>query len=206
MRKVSDYQSLILDVDGVIFDSNTLKENNIRAVAAEFLTGDRLSEFINYFIGGNGIPRETKIAAFFGQDSAEYHQVLEAYNALNGQTLYTVAQTKGAGHFLKKYSGMSIWAVSGGAENEVKELFNRNQLTKYFKGIHGGPVSKKEYLQLIDPPAPVLYVGDSKVDHETARHTGTDFCFMYAYTQFHDWEKYFRDYPEVRVIENLSQL
>ena len=206
MRKVSDYQSLILDVDGVIFDSNTLKENNIRAVADEFLTGDRLSEFIRYFIGGNGIPRETKIAAFFGQDSAEYHQVLKAYNTLNGRTLYTVAQTKGAGHFLKKYSEMPIWAVSGGAENEVKELFRRSQLTKYFKGIHGGPVSKKEHLKLIDPPAPVLYVGDSKVDHESANHIGADFIFMYQYTQFDNWEQYFRQFPEVRIVRNLSEL
>lgn len=206
MYIILDYQSVILDVDGVIFDSNALKKNNIRTVAVEFLKGARLTDFINYFIGGNGIPRETKIAAYFGQDSEEYSQVLHAYNALNADTLYSASQTKGAKDFLEKYPGVAIWAVSGGAENEVKELFRRNQLTEHFKGIHGGPVSKKEHLQIIDPASPILYVGDSKVDHETARYIGADFCFMSGYTQFAGWKNYFNDFPEVRIINDLTEL
>jgi beta-phosphoglucomutase-like phosphatase (HAD superfamily) len=200
-------KSLIMDVDGVIFDSNQIKENNIREAASPYLGNDELEDFIRFFIAGNGIPREIKIAQFFGEQTIAYHEVLDAYNSLNQRTLNNAPLTKGSKEFIRKQSEWcEIWAVSGGAEQEVKELLCRYGLLEYFKGVHGGPISKKEHLIKIKPPTPVSYIGDSKIDHESAMYIGASFIFMYAYTQVKDWLPYFQNFPEVTIIKDLTEL
>ena len=182
---IPECDNLIMDVDGVIFDSNHIKEENIKKVASYFLDGPKLSEFVNYFISGNGIPRESKIARFFGSETKEYYQVLSAYNELNNNTLYSAALTEWASEFISNVSqNMKIWAISGGAEPEIKKLFNIHNLTRYFEGIHGGPTSKKDHLKRLNLSGPTCYIGDSKVDHESAGIANAQFIFMYRYTQF----------------------
>ena len=196
-----------MDVDGVIFDSNRIKEDNIEKVASRYLKGKELKDFLNFFVRGNGIPRETKIAKFFGEGTKIYHEILDSYNNLNHETLQSAPLTNGVREFLEVQSrNLKIWAVSGGAEDEVKDLFHSNKITHFFKGIHGGPTKKKAHLDAINPEKPITYVGDSKVDHESANHIGADFIFMYQYTQFDNWEQYFRQFPEVRIVRNLSEL
>ncbi len=200
-------RSLILDVDGVLFDSNGIKEINIRKAASPLLSNDELNVFVNFFKAGNGIPRETKIAFFFGYDTKAYREVLNAYNAFNQTTLFLAPLTRGAKKFLvEQYKVCNIWAISGGAEMELKELFKRNGLTKYFKGIHGGPMSKKEHLASIRLAPPICYIGDSKMDYESAKQVGAKFFFMYSYTQFKEWKSYFRNFPEVNIIKDLMHV
>ena len=51
----------------------------------------------------------------------------------------------------------------------------------------------------------VLFIGDSKFDHEVAAHYGFDFIFMYGYTEFKEWESYCND-RHIRTVKDLGQL
>ncbi|HCQ16050.1 MAG TPA: hypothetical protein DIU20_07310 [Cryomorphaceae bacterium] len=199
------YSSVILDVDGVLFDSNTLKHDNIRKAASEYAEGEKLEEFLSYFIFHNGLPREIKIEKYFGEGTEISQSLLNRYNELNQQTLMTVDMTPGARNFLMETSAqMPVLALSGGAEHEVKALFEKNNITSFFKGIYGGPVSKKEHIKKIPIQQPCLYVGDSKVDYETAQLVDAHFTFMTRYTQFDGWADFFEDKPEVTIIPDLT--
>ena len=48
---------LIFDVDGVIFDSNTLKEKNIKEASLSFVDETIAIDFVAYFTQLNGVPR-----------------------------------------------------------------------------------------------------------------------------------------------------
>ncbi len=199
------FKSTILDVDGVLFDSNTLKHDNMRKAASEFAEGERLEEFLSYFILHNGLPREIKIEKYFGKDTMISQALLNRYNQLNQQTLMAAEMTQGSKDFLRKASSqMPVWALSGGAEREVKALFEKNNITSFFEGIYGGPVSKKEHIKKLPVVHPCLYVGDSKIDYETALLVDAGFAFMTRYTQFDGWAVFFEDKPEVTIIPDLT--
>ena len=53
MLKISEYDIIIFDFDGVILDSNKIKERNIRKVMSCYLDNARVNEFVNYFIATN---------------------------------------------------------------------------------------------------------------------------------------------------------
>ncbi len=201
------YKSIILDVDGVLFDSNALKERNIGDAVEGYCSAEEKEEFVSYYIEHNGLPREVKIEKYFGRGSEDSKAILARYNELNHETLYEVPMTPGALAFLRKWSKVArIWALSGGAENEVNSLFEKNKLLKYFDRVYGGPVSKKVHVQSIPISQPCIYVGDSLVDYETSQLIKTDFAFMYEFTQVVNWKAYFKGKEDVKLIKNLEDI
>ena len=55
------YDSIILDCDGVILNSNFIKEKNIKIVLSKYLFGNDLKKCIDYFNNNAGLIRETKL-------------------------------------------------------------------------------------------------------------------------------------------------
>lgn len=197
--------TIILDVDGVIFDSNQLKENNVRKAASLFLQGSSLDDFVNRFTSQNGVTRQSKIAAQFGADTSEYQQVLEFYEKLNDTSLYSVPFTLNAKEIISELSGRcKLIAVSGGEEREIKKLFEVKEISSFFSEIRGGPKGKKDHLDELDLNGDVWFFGDSKIDFESARHINSKFIFLHGYTQMTNWKDFFSDKPDVEVSENLS--
>ena len=73
---------LILDVDGVVFDSNTMKENNIKESTLKYVDENTTNDFVSYYTKYNGVPREIKINNYF-EDKIIANNILEKYNELN---------------------------------------------------------------------------------------------------------------------------
>lgn len=198
---------LILDVDGVIFDSNALKERNILQAASALCDSETAQSFCRYFTRNNGLPREAKIFGYFAGREALAGELLKKYNALNAEMLHDVAFTEGA---LEKIQALShrfgLVGLSGGLETEVHELFAHKGLSQYFFHIRGGPLTKEANLRAFTDFEIALYVGDSEADFRAARAFGIPFCFMHGYTQFEGWESFLEAYPDVHVIRHLSEL
>ncbi len=201
------YQTLILDVDGVLIDSNGLKEANIKKAAQPFSDAEGLQNFLSYFIGNNGIPREGKVARFFGENSPTSQAILRHYGQLNQNSLKEVPLTPSALAFLERVKALSlcILAISGGAQEEVRETLAHKGIDRYLDGIYGGPTSKINHLKHLKPPMPGIYIGDSVHDYEVAVEYGFDFCFMWQFTQFADWQNFFAQKPNVKMIKNLAE-
>lgn len=199
------YKGIIFDVDGVLLDSNTLKENNIREAARPFASSERLNEFVSYFTGLNGVPREGKIAFYFGEDSEETKDILSHYNQLNADSLSEVEVINGTLETLRYFQGqLPMRAVSGGAKGEVRNILRIKGLSSYFDQILGGPESKLKNVQSFASTRDHLFFGDSKHDHEVALEMGFEFVFVHEHTQFSDWKDYFSEFPEVEIRVNLA--
>jgi phosphoglycolate phosphatase-like HAD superfamily hydrolase len=197
--------TVILDVDGVIFDSNQLKENNIQKAASLFLNGEKLKDFVRHFTSQNGVTRQTKIAAQFGEETVEYSTVLKTYERLNEESLYSVEFTEKAQAVIEMLSKKcKLIALSGGEEREVKKLFEVKGIDSYFDAICGGPKSKKDHLNELDLKDDVWFFGDSKMDFESANHIGAKFIFLFGHTQMENWESFFGSNSNVSISYNLS--
>ncbi|MGA1465557.1 MAG: HAD family hydrolase [Balneolaceae bacterium] len=206
MIDCSQYKQMIFDVDGVIFDSNALKADNIRSAAAEFVSRQEAEKFTEWFTGLNGIPREIKVHKWFA-DKRTAEGILESYTRRNEETLYEVAFTAGARQLLETASkSHELIALSGGEVGEVRTLFERRGIRSYFREVLGGPKTKQENLAPVTLHHPLLYVGDSRIDYECAAEIGADFVFMAAYTQFFGWQSYFAGETGVRIIQTLEEL
>lgn len=199
------YQNLILDFDGVILDSNFIKENAIREVANFFLNDSQKEEFVNFFIQNNGIPREIKIKKFIN-DGKKYNNFLKRYNKILNANLKNAKFTINAIYFLKLVASnnLPIYILSGGDEKEVVNFLKSQNLFSIFNKIMGGPKTKYENLNGLSLKGKTLYIGDSIVDYEVANKYSFDFIYMYQYSQFKEWREFFKHKKEVKIIKNFE--
>jgi phosphoglycolate phosphatase-like HAD superfamily hydrolase len=195
------YDQLVFDCDGVVVDTNDVKASNIRKAALSVCDPEDADRFVAYFIENNGLPRETKIAAFFDDPEAQ-RTVLAAYNRLNAATVPFVEPDPVTRSFLERCNvpGVPLYLLSGGDEQEVRLLLDNAGIAPLFREILGAPSTKVEHLERLKLNGRTCYFGDSRYDYEVATRFGFDFVFLSRYTQFGEWREFFASRPEVRVV------
>ena len=182
MKKINleKYNSFILDFDGVILDSNNIKKAAIAESVQAVLSQEKVIEFVDYFVGLNGVPREEKIAKYAPKDKYEY--VLKKYEDIINLKLKDAKLISGVKNFIKTLNDLkkNLVVLSGGTQSEVLQLLADRGLSENFNGVYGGPKNKEENLQGLILESPVLYFGDSQVDYEVAKNNSFDFVFVYG--------------------------
>ena len=183
---VAGYDVIILDCDGVIFNSNSLKIDAFRRVLSQYSTRI-VEDFINYFKNNFGTSRYSLVKVFIEYflkeefDEIKYNDILKRY----GQEcvgLYKDAEF--TGHlieFLNKYKNQYLYVASGGDDLELKSVFIQRNIAQYFKGVYGSPVKKTEIVRNICNQSPnkrILMIGDAKSDMLASKDNGIDFIFM----------------------------
>jgi len=206
MKKITNYQNVIFDLDGVVLDTNKIKYDNIVRVMKKYCKENKAREVVEYFTSNNGIPREIKINKFFEAETAK--KIISEYKDLNAKTLIDSGFTRGFTEilcYLESFK-VSIYILSGGDKNEVENILRQKEIISKFTLIMGGPKTKYENLGTHQIEGDILFIGDSKIDYEVASKFGFDFVFMYGYSQFSTWYTYFKDKHEVTIIEDCSSL
>lgn len=177
------YNNVIFDCDGVILDSNKIKENNIHSVSSLYINENILKEFLEFFNSNAGIPREIKIKIYI-QDKTIIKRILKEYNILNLKSLKEANIVEGFEKFilsLENFRG-NKYVVSGSDQNELLEVLRHKNIDKYFKKILGGPNTKHKNIRKLKINSKTLYFGDSKIDYEVCVYNGFDFVFVKGYT------------------------
>jgi len=182
------YRQILLDFDGVVCDSNGLKEMNILKAAEKVVSRDVALQFQQYFTSNNGIPREIKINHFF-KDAQIAESILQDYEALN-KNLVNASLVPGIETFLESNKAAEITIISGGVESEIKHYLQQHNLDKYIARVLCGPKTKEENLQTIAINESCVFIGDSLHDFEVAEKFSVDFIFIYGYTQFTGWSTF----------------
>lgn len=199
LRPLAEYRLLIFDCDGVVLDSNAVKTEAFRTVAAPFGT-DIAARFVHFHQQNGGLSRYVKLRQLLREagidDDARLPALLDAFAAevRDGLRQCPVTPRLDA---LRRATRGARWAIASGADQtELREVLGARGLDDLFDaGIHGSPTPKTTLVQQLvadhggAPPA-ALMLGDSRLDHEAATASGIDFVFVSAWTEYDEWAQY----------------
>ena len=214
------YKSIIFDCDGVILNSNKIKTESFRKILKNFDTRS-IQEFIDYHENNGGLSRYVKLDYFLSTILPKYSEIaankddlllylLQDYGNVCKKSLNNSEVAKDLDK-LKSITNKIPWTiVSGGDQKELREVFTKKNLTKYFKGgIFGSPDKKIDIIQreekygLINYPA--IFLGDSKLDYLVAKNLNIDFLFVTQWTDFKEHRTYCKD-NAIEMINSVSDL
>lgn len=196
---VSDFKTLVFDCDGVVLNSNKVKTDAFFKVGLVY--GEAAANcLVDYHTLNGGISRYKKFDWFLqnivaGQKGPNLEQMLAAYAIEVKSGLYTCDITDALAD-LREHTRQAKWLiVSGGDQDELREVFSARGLSQLFDGgIFGSPDSKDiilaRELSKKNITLPALYLGDSRYDHIVAKTVNIDFLFLSMWTEFDNWLEY----------------
>lgn len=201
--KISDYNSLVFDCDGVVLDSNRVKTEAFYYSTLPY--GELAAKaMVKYHVANGGVSRYKKLAYFLDYIVPKYsvvnnkvgiNELLDSYASHVREGLSKCDIAPGL-EKLRVITPCSRWLiVSGGDQSELRALFIQRGIAKWFDGgVFGSPDTKDEILQReLDSgniQKPALFLGDSKYDYEASSLAGIDFVFLSGWSEVPDWKRW----------------
>ena len=195
--KLTQYQTLVFDCDGVVLNSNKVKTEAFFKAALPY--GEAAAQqLVDYHVSRGGISRYKKFEWFVenvvvDQTGPTLEELLAAYAAEVRHGLLTCEIAEGLAELKAKTPQANWLIVSGGDQQELREVFAERGLDHFFDGgIFGSPDSKDIILAreiaLSNITKPALFLGDSKYDHRAATTACLDFVFLSGWSEVQDYE------------------
>ncbi len=212
---LANYSTLIFDCDGVVLNSNKVKTHAFYTTALPY--GEQAAQsLVDYHIQNGGISRYKKFELFLNEllppeaSKPSRDELLKLYGQTVRQNLLSCEIAEGLKE-LRQHTTHAKWLiVSGGDQNELRDLFSSRKLAQLFDGgIFGSPDTKDEILSRelangnIQKPA--IFFGDSKYDYQAAKTAGIDFIFLSGWTEVKDWQLFCQD-NSIQDFDSLSSI
>lgn len=216
MLDLSKYKCAIFDCDGVILQSNEMKSAAF-AQALVHEPEDLVVEFVKYHKENGGISRYVKFDYYFNNIKSEKNnqekveKALSLYADIVFKQLKMVDYVPGVIPMVKHLNerGIPCYVVSGGDQQELRDVFAYRRIDHLFVDIFGSPVTKNDHVallmqsNLVDVPA--VFFGDSRSDMVAASDNGIEFCYV---SQFSEWKTHrdMVDHPFDAIIYNFEDM
>jgi phosphoglycolate phosphatase-like HAD superfamily hydrolase len=216
MNKFNLYKVAIFDCDGVILNSNQVKSDAFSLA----LTGEdpvQIKQFILYHQAHGGVSRFIKFEYFFKEirKSIDYQDDMKAalkrYAELSKQGLMVCEEIPGVREQLKEFktNGVKCYVISGGEQQEVRDVLSERGFNQYFKTIYGSPLSKVENLDIIAKSGVLsssgVYFGDARSDYDAAKEYGLDFVFVSNVSEWKEGLDYCQ-VSQIPIVLDFSEL
>lgn len=207
---LEQYNIIILDCDGVIFDSNNLKIEAFKNSLNEY-DSKIVEKFIDYFKENFGTSRYNLTRVFiekfleieFSQNL--YQKILEDYG-IECVKLYTQASfTTKFIDFIDFYKNKKLYVASGSDELELNRVFKQRKIRSNFEKVYGSPISKTILVEKItkeNKDKNIVMIGDAKSDYLATKDNNIDFIFMKDYSTSQDM----KNNNSLITIDNLGDL
>jgi len=211
---IAGYKTLIFDCDGVVLNSNKVKTAAFYKVALPY--GEAAAQqLVIHHVAHGGISRYKKFEWFLQKfvpnfGDAERKQLLTNYADEVRHGLLTCEFAEGLFDLKRKTAHANWLIVSGGDQQELREVFAKRGLDKLFDGgIFGSPDSKDIILNREQANGniltPSLFLGDSRYDHIAASAAKLDFVFLTGWSEFDVWPDYCAT-NQIEVVESIAHL
>lgn len=207
------YKTLVFDCDGVVLNSNKIKTEAFYE-ATKHYGEDEAQKLVKYHIQNGGISRYTKFEYFFTDilhqdvEQDKLNDLLDRFSSAIKNALADCEVAEGLEELREQTKGVKWLIVSGGDQEELREVFSKRGLDKHFDGgIFGSPDAKDIILdreknnKVIVEPA--LFLGDSKYDYQAASNAKLDFLFLSDWSEVDDWQG-FCDNNKLQSTKNLQ--
>lgn len=217
-KLLTEYQTLVFDCDGVVLNSNKVKTQAFYE-ATKHYGHEPAQALVDYHVANGGISRYLKFDYFLKDiiqtpvDHSVLQDLLQRFANAVKDGLMTCDVAPGLTELRNQTQSSNWMIVSGGDQQELREVFHARGLLELFNGgIFGSPDDKDKILareklsKNIDGNA--LFLGDSKYDFLAANKAGLDFLFLSDWTEVKDWrdwvnENNLTNYPNVESLVAL---
>ena len=219
MFDFAHYRSVVFDCDGVILNSNAIKTAAFEEVTKN-ISFEASQALVKFHITNGGMSRFEKFEYFIESLLPSFVEVSCAGLTVEGLSerfaeivknkLFSCEVAGGLAELREKNVGTSWMVASGGAQTELVETFKFLGIYDYFDGgVFGSPATKGNILDDAKKSGslhfPAVFLGDSKLDHQTAIQHGLDFIFLSDWTEFEDWERYVAEH-NIAVYRNIQAM
>lgn len=217
MLDIKQYKTIVFDCDGVVLNSNKTKVNAYYTVAKRMGGTDAQAQaLVEHHIAKGSYPRNGKIEYYFNHILKQplTSKLMQKYMHTFDDVLDTTLMECEVAHgldALKIATSQARWMLlSGGDQAELRRIFPRRNLDRFFEaGIFGGPDQKEHVLAREiangNIQLPALFLGDSKYDHQASVGAGLDFIFLSDWTEVRDWQDYCSK-NEISVVKSINEL
>lgn len=219
---LDSYRTLVFDCDGVILDSNRVKTEAFRSAGMRY-GESAAAALVDHHVGNGGVSRYLKFSYFLESIIPEHalelipespkeamQKLLSDYAQSVRAGLMGCAVAEGLAELRAATHGARWLIVSGGDQQELRDIFAERQLCRYFDGgIMGSPDTKDSILDREmnqgNICSPAIFLGDSRYDHQAATRAGLDFIFVSGWTEMSGWREYTTN-NSIRCVERLADL
>lgn len=216
MLNIRNYRTLVFDCDGVVLNSNHVKTQAFFEAARPY--GLQAAQaLVDYHVTQGGISRYEKfkyfLTAIVGVECtpAPLQQLLQSFATHVRAGLLSCKVAPGLEDLRRQTPNATWLIVSGGDQQELRQIFATRLLSRHFDGgIFGSPDTKDAILQQQAAQhtlvRPALFLGDSLYDWQAASNAGIDFVFVNAWTEFKDWSSFTtqRNIPSIETVADLA--
>lgn len=188
MKKLVEYKVLLWDFDGVIVDSNMIREQGFIEVL-KFYPADKVEKLIDFHRENGGLSRYVKFRFFFEDilqislSQEELTRLTDEFSLIMKRNLSSEKLIiQDSLEFIKIYSKkIEMHIVSGSDQNELRGLCKHFNIANHFKSINGSPTHKDVLVERIMELGQlnkddVCLIGDSINDLNAAKNNGINFA------------------------------
>ena len=202
MLAIQQYKTIIFDCDGVVLDSNVVKtEAYFRTAKNLGATDAQAKALVDYHVKLGGISRYHKFDWYVREvlqkpaTKEAIQTFLDEFSRELGVGLMQCNLAKGLFDLRAQIPHANWLILSGGDQQEIRDLFVKRKLAHLFNGgLFGSPDNKHEVLarekENGNIQLPALFIGDAKYDFEAASAANIDFLFLSAWTEVGDWQEF----------------
>ena len=179
---------IIWDFDGVIMDSNAVRNNGFEEVLKEY-PKEEVSKLMDFHKRNGGLSRYVKFRYFFEEVRNEKitdEQVLFWANKFSEIMLAQLGDKKlliqeTYQYILENNLNKKMHIVSASDQTELRLICKKVGIDKLFKSIHGSPTTKILNVKLLLESEEyesndVVLIGDSINDYQAAIKNNISFC------------------------------
>lgn len=172
-------KAIIFDFDGVILESALIKTDAFAEVVRDY-PKEQAEEFVQYHMTHMGISRHVKFRYFIEEILHETYNddkekaLAAKFSDIVFEKVMHCDFVPGAREFLEQsYQEYDLYIATGTPEEEIRQILNGRDLTKFFKGVYGTPGKKEDIVDNIMKtnrysPREVIFVGDADTDLKAA--------------------------------------
>ena len=180
-KKPSDFKVILWDFDGVIIDSNSVREFGFREVLKEF-DPEQVEQLIDFHNANGGWSRYVKFRYFYEEilkrqiSESQVQELANRFSSIMVERLpnpeLLIQETV---RFIQEMNsqGKEMHIVSGSDGNELRSLCEQLELSKYFLSINGSPTPKSALVKAIIDNSNIsasqyCLIGDAMNDYDAA--------------------------------------
>jgi len=216
--EISKYKTIVFDCDGVVLNSNKIKTQAFYETTKHY-GHEQAQALVDFHIQNGGISRYIKIEYFLtdilGKElkEKELKGLLENFSDEVKKSLLNCEIASGLELLREKTKDANWLIVSGGDQNELREVFTQRGINKLFDGgIFGSPDDKKLILAREIEQGNIsenaIFLGDSKYDFEASQSCNMDFLFISDWTEVNNWHSWCESnvINEVKKLNDLNEV